>query len=43
MAKADKKDQEYLINYFEHRQSYKTMRVIEDGALQDILVIYVSI
>lgn len=43
VVEADKEDQEFLLNYFGCRRAYKTMRIIEDGTLQEVLVIYVSI
>lgn len=43
MVEVDKEDQEFLINYFGSRQSYKTMQIIEDGTIKENLVIYVSI
>lgn len=42
-VRAGKEEQEFLINYFASRQSYKTMQIIEDGTIKENLVIYVSI
>ena len=42
-VEADKEDQEFLITYFESRPVYKTMQIIEDGTVQENLVIYVIV
>lgn len=43
MVKADEEDREFLLNYFGNRRAYKTMQIIEDGTIQEKLVIYVNI
>lgn len=43
VVEADKEDQKFLINYFGSRPVYKTMQIIEDGTVQENLVIYVTV